>query len=121
MGSIARGGYSEFALLEKIEKLEEEINSIKIKTDKIGFEFLDSSVDVLEYAAQFFNSYYTPFLRVISVSENDSVPALYSTGLIIGRFDTLSIVFFSYLKSEIHINSRGKKGNWTGWKIISGN
>jgi len=54
------------------------------------------------------------------VSENTSVPAQYSTGLIIGRRDTLSVIFFFYLNSAIYINSRALNGSWTGWKRMDG-
>ena len=100
--------------------MQEELSAIKKKTDRIGFEFLENSTDVLEYAQQLYSGNYVPFIRVISVSENTSVPAQYSTGLIIGRRDTLSVIFFFYLNSAIYINSCSLTGGWTGWKRMDG-
>ena len=89
-----------------------------------GYIEVGNEDDIIEILQTLFNGYGFSYITISNPSKNVPSGFSYSSGFVVHRWDTLSVILLSYSISKIAINSCIKKNNaytWTGWKIFTGN
>ena len=89
-----------------------------------GYIEVGDEDDIIEILQTLFNGYGFSYITISNPSKNVPSGFSYSSGFVVHRWDTLSVILLSYSISKIAINSCIKKNNaytWTGWKIFTGN
>ena len=107
-------------LLNKYNQLNGEMVNGKLK----GYIEVGNEDDIIEILQTLFNEYGFSYITISNPSKNVPSGFSYSSGFVVHRWDTLSVILLSYSISKIAINSCIKKNNaytWTGWKIFTGN
>nr|DAH89919.1 MAG TPA: hypothetical protein [Caudoviricetes sp.] len=107
-------------LLNKYNQLNGEMVNGKLK----GYIEVGNEDDIIEILQTLFNGYGFSYITISNPSKNVPSGFSYSSGFVVHRWDTLSVILLSYSISKIAINSCIKKNNaytWTGWKIFTGN
>lgn len=107
-------------LQDQITQLNGEMVNGKLK----GYIEVGNEDDIIEILQTLFNGYGFSYITISNPSKNVPSGFSYSSGFVVHRWDTLSVILLSYSISKIAINSCIKKNNaytWTGWKIFTGN
>ena len=107
-------------LQDQITQLNGEMVNGKLK----GYIEVGNEDDIIEILQTLFNEYGFSYITISNPSKNVPSGFSYSSGFVVHRWDTLSVILLSYSISKIAINSCIKKNNaytWTGWKIFTGN
>lgn len=107
-------------LMNKYTQLNGEMVNGKLK----GYIEVGNEDDIIEILQTLFNEYGFSYITISNPSKNVPSGFSYSSGFVVHRWDTLSVILLSYSISKIAINSCIKKNNaytWTGWKIFTGN
>lgn len=107
-------------LMNKYTQLNGEMVNGKLK----GYIEVGNEDDIIEILQTLFNGYGFSYITISNPSKNVPSGFSYSSGFVVHRWDTLSVILLSYSISKIAINSCIKKNNaytWTGWKIFTGN
>ena len=107
-------------LMDLYTRLNGEMVNGKLK----GYIEVGDEDDIIEILQTLFNGYGFSYITISNPSKNVPSGFSYSSGFVVHRWDTLSVILLSYSISKIAINSCTKKNNaytWTGWKIFTGN
>ena len=107
-------------LMDLYTQLNGEMVNGKLK----GYIEVGDEDDIIEILQTLFNGYGFSYITISNPSKNVPSGFSYSSGFVVHRWDTLSVILLSYSISKIAINSCIKKNNaytWTGWKIFTGN
>ena len=107
-------------LMDLYTRLNGEMVNGKLK----GYIEVGDEDDIIEILQTLFNGYGFSYITISNPSKNVPSGFSYSSGFVVHRWDTLSVILLSYSISKIAINSCIKKNNaytWTGWKIFTGN
>ena len=107
-------------LMDLYTRLNGEMVNGKLK----GYIEVGNEDDIIEILQTLFNGYGFSYITISNPSKNVPSGFSYSSGFVVHRWDTLSVILLSYSISKIAINSCIKKNNaytWTGWKIFTGN
>ena len=89
-----------------------------------GYAEVGDEDDIIEILQTLFGGYGFNYITISNPNKNIPSGFSYSSGFVVRRWDTLSVILLSYSISKIAINSCAKKNNtytWTGWKIFTGN
>ena len=100
------------------------LNSEMVNGKLKGYIEVGNEDDIIEILQTLFNEYGFSYITISNPSKNVPSGFSYSSGFVVHRWDTLSVILLSYSISKIAINSCIKKNNaytWTGWKIFTGN
>lgn len=110
--------------LTAAENLLTKLNGEMVNGKLKGYIEVGNEDDIIEILQTLFNGYGFSYITISNPSKNVPSGFSYSSGFVVHRWDTLSVILLSYSISKIAINSCIKKNNaytWTGWKIFTGN
>ena len=110
--------------LTAAENLLTKLNGEMVNGKLKGYIEVGDEDDIIEILQTLFNGYGFSYITISNPSKNVPSGFSYSSGFVVHRWDTLSVILLSYSISKIAINSCIKKNNaytWTGWKIFTGN
>lgn len=110
--------------LTAAENLLTKLNGEMVNGKLKGYIEVGDEDDIIEILQTLFNGYGFSYITISNPSKNVPSGFSYSSGFVVHRWDTLSVILLSYSISKIGINSCIKKNNaytWTGWKIFTGN